>query len=128
MFFVAGHQNVALPLSSPMCWDKTGRRSSLDDLISSWEGNEEAAVRSVYDEPPATTNAGGAVSVNKCSPAVLHANRLQVLGRAGMARGSNAMFIPRSCSRRGRRSLANVERLRKDVQLLEFWAVAVDPG
>ena len=39
---------------------------------------------------PSTTNAGGAVSVNKCSPAVLHANRLQVLGvpgaqQAGMA-------------------------------------------
>ena len=92
-------------------------------------------VLAVHDEPPAIHHVGGAVSVNKCSLAVLNANRLQVLGRSPARNRQGWHEDPKESSLqsqpkgpRRRRSLANVEHLRKDdAQLLKFWAVAVDP-
>ena len=91
-------------LSNPMCWDfETGRRSSLDDLIASQEGCQRKQMRSCRQ-------AAGCRGWHE-SHSKVHSSQLQ-------AKGSHR-----------RRSLANVERLRKDdAQLLEFWTVAVDPS
>ena len=76
---------------------------------------------------PSTTNTGGAVSViNECSlPVLLGGAFVGAAGRDGtrIHRKVHSSQSQRKGQHR-RRSLRNVERLRKDVaQLLEFWTV-----
>ena len=109
------------------CWHIAVQWTTSTDHEREMKRHQRA--RCTMDLQPSTTNARGA---NKCSPAVLHANRLQVLGRSRHADGTRIPLEVRSTQLQPkgshrRRSLANVERFRKDdAQLLEFWAVAVD--